>query len=81
VQDPTNSNIVGKLSAFKYAFGTSLSADEVRIALETASDVTFSYFGEKPYMLCSYYDATGERFDARCTTANPAECARPGGAT
>jgi hypothetical protein len=78
VQDEANRKIIGSLATFTYAFGTTLTEEEVRIALSTANAVTYNYSGVEASMHCSYYDAAGTQALVTCTSANTAACARPG---
>lgn len=66
------------MTGFRYAFGTTLKEDQLRIALDTAATVTSAYSAVKPYVRCSRYDAAGDRTDVRCTMDNYAACAQPG---
>jgi hypothetical protein len=75
VQDEANRGIVGSLATFKYAFGTILTKEEVRIALSTANSVTFSYTGAAASMECSYYDANGKEAIVTCTVGTVGACA------
>jgi hypothetical protein len=70
---------VGTLVTFKYAFGTTLKADDVRVALTTANAVTSSYTTAEANLQCSYYDAAGALSKVACTAANFTACAEPGG--
>uniref|UniRef100_A0A383W3I5 Peptidase C1A papain C-terminal domain-containing protein n=1 Tax=Tetradesmus obliquus TaxID=3088 RepID=A0A383W3I5_TETOB len=78
VQDKANRGIVGTLATFKFPFGTTMTEDEVGIALRTANSVTFNYTGAEASMQCSYYDAAGEQASVTCIEANASACARPG---
>jgi hypothetical protein len=80
VQDKANfrTGAVGILTSFKYAFGSTLKLDQLRIALATANNVTASYSDVKAYVQCSYYDAIGSRQDVVCTLANYTACALNG---
>jgi hypothetical protein len=78
VQDKQNLGVVGTLTTFKYAIGSILKEDQLRIAFNTAHTVTFSYTSLRSSMQCSFYDATGNQKYVNCTRANYKDCARPG---
>uniref|UniRef100_A0A383W9S6 Peptidase C1A papain C-terminal domain-containing protein n=1 Tax=Tetradesmus obliquus TaxID=3088 RepID=A0A383W9S6_TETOB len=67
VQDKVNlrSGVVGDVTSFKYAFGSTLKEDQLRIALDTADKVTSVYSTVKPFVQCSLYDAGGSRGNVR----------------
>jgi hypothetical protein len=79
VQDPANLGVVGALETFKYAFGATLTADNVRVALSTANAVTASYTAAQATLQCSFYDAAGAFSKVMCSAANYTACADPGG--
>ena len=62
----------------KNAFGTTLTGEEVSLALRTANSITSNYTGAEASMQCSYYDAAGGQAGVTCTMANASACARPG---
>jgi hypothetical protein len=64
--------------SLQYAFGTTLSEEEVRVALKTANDVTFNYTASQASMQCSHYDAAGQHTYITCTAAKSDACAGPG---
>jgi hypothetical protein len=78
VQDKANRGVVGKFATFTYAFGTTLTEEEVRMARKTANDVTSNYTATQASMQCSYYDAAGQHTHVKCTYAYAAACAGPG---
>jgi hypothetical protein len=78
VQDKENLGVVGKLATFKYVFGSTLKADQLRVALDTANMVTSSYTSVKSSLQCSYYDAEGNRSEVTCNSTNYNDCARLG---
>jgi hypothetical protein len=78
VQDKQNLGVVGMLTTFKYVLGAILKEDQMRIVFNTAHTVTSRYTDSRSSMHCSFYDATGNRKDVKCTRTNYKDCACPG---
>jgi hypothetical protein len=78
VQDKHNLGVLSEVTTLKYAFGTALQAEDLRIVMNTTINITSGYTTAQPYVQCSFYNAIGTRTEVTCTLSNYTACAEPG---